>query len=102
MRAEELLKPLRSRLTVLLVLLAAVRGLLLPGAKPAGADTGFRQVGWTWMRIDNYGNEDLARAYEALTISIRNAADHKPDRRVPRDGHLGRSRTHGPRPRQTG
>ncbi|SHH36902.1 ribosome-inactivating family protein [Streptomyces sp. 3214.6] len=77
MSAQTLFKPLRRSLTILLVLLAAISGLLQPCAKPASADTGGRQVGWTWMQIDSHGNADLARAYEALIISIRNAAGHE-------------------------
>ncbi|MFD5871123.1 ribosome-inactivating family protein [Streptomyces sp. NPDC060322] len=76
MRAQTLFKPLHRRLTVLLVLLAAVSGLLLPSASPASADTPRRQTSWTWMEVEGWGHADLRTAYRALIASIRNAAGH--------------------------
>ncbi|MFD5871125.1 ribosome-inactivating family protein [Streptomyces sp. NPDC060322] len=79
MRAQTLFNPLRRRLTVLLVMLAAVSGLLLPGAGPASADTPRRQTSWTWMHVESFGNPQNGQAYESLIHSIRDAAGHHLD-----------------------
>lgn len=77
MSTQTLFTPVRRPLAILLALLAAVSGLLLPGAKPAGADTPFNRISFTYMEVESWGNADYAESYHALIASIRNAAAHR-------------------------